>query len=226
MHDVSGYTKKDGTRVGRYRRRNPRRGNKGGGKKVTGAVVIILTVGGIATTVTISETTGISASKPRAAKRARSSNTAVSAEAQAGFRRAEAALSASGYKTNLVMKFGNDCAAHSYGRVHEFFRSHPCEWLARAYLQLDGFEVLVAISWVGMPNASLAKRYKDLIDTPGAGNITELSRDTTLYRKIQYTDATYMSSINGNAVWNVQVKPVFPTSIGDVNKILDNSRPT
>ena len=59
-----------------------------------------------------------------------------------------------------AMRLDNDCVAHSYGQVYKFFRSNPCRWLARVYVQVGYLEVLVAISWVEMSSARLAAEYK------------------------------------------------------------------
>lgn len=218
MHDVSGYTKKDGTRVRSYRRRNPgRRGGGGGGFAITVVIGgLVLTLGGGYGTIRLLE--------PNSSTRSRSTNSTNVSEAKGGFNRAESALAASGYKTQLATDFDPDCVKHSYGRVHEYFRSHPCRWLARAYLQLGYSEILVSISWVGFSSASEAEWYKRLIDTPGAGGIVELSRDTTLYRKIGYAGSPHLSGMNGSAVWNVQVKPVFPRPADEINRVLAESR--
>jgi len=214
MPSVRGYFRKDGTQVTAYWRRSPSR-------LMTVAVSVV--VGGSAFA-SSGPTVAGSARSPSSAGRGRSSKVTVSAEAQAGFRRAEVTLSSRGYKPRLKTKLDADCAAHSYGKVHEFFVAHPCKWLARAYLQIGDSEVLVAISWVGMPDASSAESYKRLVDTPGAGNITELSREVKLYRKIKYAGSAHSSGIDGTAVWNVQVKPVFPRPNTMVDGILADSR--
>jgi hypothetical protein len=213
MPNVRGYIKRDGTRVTAHWRRSP-------SKLMTVAVSVV--VGGTAWAG--SSPTGAGTAKSNSASRGRSSKFTVSAEAQAGFKRAEAALSASGYKASLSTKFDTDCATHSYGLVHEFLAANPCKWLARAYVQIGDSEVLVAISWVGMPNTSSAESYKRLVDTSGAGNVTELSRETKLYRKIQYAGSAHASGIHGTAVWNVQVKPVFPRPNAMIGRILIDSR--
>ncbi|MDN3356724.1 hypothetical protein QWU11_29350 [Actinomadura sp. DC4] len=156
--------------------------------------------------------------------RGRSPKVTVPADAQAGFKQAEARLSARGFTTRPETKLDTDCAAKSYGRVHDFFVANPCKWLARAYLQIGDSEVLVAISWVGMPTEEMAAAYKRLVDTPGAGNVTELSREKKLYRKIDYAGSAHSSGIDGTAVWNVQVKPVFPRPNTLVATILTDSR--
>jgi hypothetical protein len=213
MVDVRGYTKKDGTRVRAHRRRYPR------GVGLT----ISVAIGGIAS-VTASSPAGSGAVKPGLRSGARPSKIEISAEVKVDFKRAEATLRASGYKTKFGMRADTDCAAYSYGQVHDFFKSNPCKWLARAYVVLGDSEILVAISWVGMPNASLARRYKKLVDTPGSGNVTELSRDVTRYRKLKYGDGPHTSGIHGADVWNVQVRPIFPKSTAEITEIIIDSR--
>jgi hypothetical protein len=74
----------------------------------------------------------------------------------------------------------SDCAAHSYGQVEVFFRAHPCEALFRTLLEVRdgrGAVALVAVAWVDMPDAEQARQLKALMDRPGTGNITELSRE-------------------------------------------------
>jgi hypothetical protein len=225
-HDVKGHYR-NGKWRRPHRRKNPKRRGSGSGPADNQGikVTVALTAAGA---VTASGIAGINILKPSAPSRSHSStNSTFSVEAQAGFKRAEAALTVSGFKASLAMKFETDCAAHSYGRVHKFFQLNPCKSLARAYLQIgepDQGLILVAISWVAMPSASLAEKYKELIDTTEAGNITELSRETKLYKNIRYTDGSYMSGLHGAAVWNVQVKPVFPATTDVINKILADSR--
>jgi hypothetical protein len=162
--------------------------------------------------------------KPRPESRARLSNDAIPEVARAGFKQAETTLVASGYKVGLKVRFDTDCAAHSYGQVHKFFKSNPCKWLARAYVQIGDSDVLVAISWVEMASVSLAAEYKQLVDTPNAGSVTELSRDTMLYRKIDYFNSAHTSGINGVEVWNVQARPIFPKTTAEITEILIDSR--
>lgn len=214
MPSIRGYVKRDGTRVTAHWRRSP-------SKLMTVAVSVGV---GVTAWAGSGPTEAGSAKSSNSSSRARESKVTLAAEAQAGFKRAEAALSAHGHKTRLSTEHDTDCAAHSYGEVHEFFVANPCEWLERAYVQIGDSEVLVAISWVGMADTSSAEKYKRLVDTPGAGNITELSRKKKLYRKITYSGGAHSSGINGTAVWNVQVKPVFPRPNAMIAGILADSR--
>jgi hypothetical protein len=144
------------------------------------------------------------------------------------FKRTENVLMAAGYKNfDYAGEYGAGCASHSYGAVKGFFKAHPCNWVTRAYLAVhEGNlgEVLVAISWVAMPNASLGNRYKSLVDAKGTGNITEFSRDNGPYKTIKYDGLYYESGRVGSMVWNVQVQPVgaIPTAV--VSGILGSSK--
>jgi hypothetical protein len=147
---------------------------------------------------------------------------------QASLKRTTITLSASGYGGYyLPPEFDNNCASHSYGQVQNFFRSHPCRWLARAYIVVRDHNqglALVAISWVDMPTFSLSMEYKHMVDTPGTGNITELSRESGSYRNVAFTGNGYLSGIIGTAVWNVQVQPISSASAEVLKKILNDSR--
>jgi hypothetical protein len=206
------YYRKDGTWGRKYRRKYPSR---------AGILTTAAACGAI--TVALVEHGHIGALKPDAPSPTRSAS-AVPAEVRAAVKRTRAVLVAAGYTADLTMRTGTGCAAHSYGRMREFFQSNPCQWLARAYLRVGYSEFLVAVSWVGMPDVASADHYRSLVDTPGSGNVTELSRETTLYRKITYAGGPHMSGTNGTAVWNVQVKPVFPRPEAEVRRILLDSR--
>jgi hypothetical protein len=83
--------------------------------------------------------------------------------------------------------------------------------------------MLVAISWVAMPDSSSAKAYKNLVDMPGAGNVTELSREVKPYKNIKFDGSPHESGLHGTDVWNVQVKPVFPATTDVISKVLLDS---
>ncbi len=141
------------------------------------------------------------------------------------FKSAQAAFLAMSHgHVDFAAESGSNCEQHSYGLVTDFFKSHPCQWLTRAYLAIhDGSlgEVLVALSWVGMPDASSAAEYKKLVDTGGSGNITELSRDTGPYRTVKYDGQFYKSGIDGSSVWNMEVQPVGQVPASFVSAVFD-----
>jgi len=109
----------------------------------------------------------------------------------------------------------DDCTAHSYGAVHAFFIEHPCTGLYRVLLVVHGpvgSSVLVAIAWVDMPDATAAEAYRQLVDRPGSGNITELNREGGRYESMRFTGLHYASTRDGNTVVNVQTEPLAPVA--------------
>lgn len=126
-----------------------------------------------------------------------------------------------GYKVKVVnrVKFDDDCSAHSYGQVHDFFLSSPCSLLTRTVFEIRDKRrnvILVAISWVDMPSAGTAEELIKLVDTDGTGNVTELSREKGRYRSVRFTGEFYESALDGSAVGNVQVQPVGPRPVDTI----------
>ncbi|GAA4971090.1 hypothetical protein GCM10025792_12990 [Pseudonocardia tropica] len=105
-----------------------------------------------------------------------------------------------------------DCAANSYGRVRQYLLAHPCSSLRRAQFEVrdsKGDVALVPIAWVEMPTKAEADALKQLMDTGGTGNITELSRQRGRYRTVRYTGDAYASRQDGRLVVNAQAQPVL-----------------
>lgn len=217
MHSVRGYRKKDGTYVRPHLARNPGRaangvdpsGYSGGRRK---AIMVTLTIAGLGTAaVTIySSLPGNGVSRPTA-----DAPSSVSAKDFTDIRldldRTRTGLIAEGYTSNVNLRFDKSCAANSYGQVRQFFLSNSCKWLARASLTLRAsgqVVALVAIAWVDMPKAAQANRYKHLVDAPGTGNITELTRVEGPYKNVRYSGMFYASGLFRSAVWNAEVQPI------------------
>ncbi|MEJ8277435.1 hypothetical protein [Pseudonocardia spirodelae] len=113
--------------------------------------------------------------------------------------------------TGRIVDDAADCAAHSYGRVREFFRDHPCASLRRAQFEVrdrNGDVALVPIAWVDMLTETEARQLKTLMDTAATGNVTELSRERGRYRTVRYTGDAYASRRDGTTVVNAQAQPV------------------
>jgi hypothetical protein len=123
-----------------------------------------------------------------------------------------ARLSARGVRATVrLTDDGTDCAANSYGAVREFFEQHPCAALYRSVLEVrdrEGDVVLVAIASVEMPDEVQADDLKSLLDSPGSGNLTELSRERGRYQTVRYTGDAYASRREGDVVTNAQAQPV------------------
>ena len=104
------------------------------------------------------------------------------------------------------------CVANSYGRVHQYLQAHPCSSLRRAQFEVrdsKGDVALVPVAWVEMPTEAEAVALKQLLDTGGTGNITELSRQRGRYRTVRYTGDAYASRQDGRLVINAQAQPVL-----------------
>lgn len=104
-----------------------------------------------------------------------------------------------------------NCAEHAYGQVRTFLEERPCTALHRAQFEVrdrKGDVILVAISWVQMPDEASVMALHRLVDTHGTGNITELSRDEGRYRTVRYTGDFYASRRDGRVVVNAQAQPV------------------
>jgi hypothetical protein len=127
-------------------------------------------------------------------------------------RTAQRRLSARGLRVRVqAQDSGSDCAARAYGQVVEFFRGTPCVGVYRALFEVrgsGGVVVLVAASWVHMPSEAGASAYRELVDTHGTGNITELSRERGRHRDARFTGHVYASRRDGTVVANAQAQPV------------------
>lgn len=235
MHYTPPYRRGDGTPVSGYIAGNggrkpqspkpeppaPRKSRKGL------AVGITLTIAGVGTVAALTLTGGASGTS---ASLSDSGNARTAAEMPETVRvdlsHADAALVASGYKVDLGLDLNKDCFRNSYGAVRQFFDSHPCNWLVRAYFAIrmnNRMAAVVAISWVRMGTLRVARQYKHLVDASGTGNVTELSRVTGPYQRVRYTGEYYLSGIDGTSVWNAEVQPVIRLASTVTLKILHDS---
>lgn len=205
----------------------------GSGKSSGGSVVLAISVavaigaGGVTATGTVTLTSGTS-SASSSSSNARTTSRGSSQDTQA----VESRLVRQGFQVNFkATSDGTDCVGHSYGQVQNFFRQHPCSALYRAYFEVQdrlGDTVLVAVSWVRMPDASSAGALKHLDDAPGTGNITELSREGGKYRTVRYTGLIYKSALDtsGTVFVNVQAQPVARrTSGAELTSLVTNALP-
>lgn len=104
----------------------------------------------------------------------------------------------------------DDCAAHAYGAVADFFADHPCTGLERAWYEVhdgDGSAVL-AVAWVDMPDAAAATDLQELVDRPGTGNVTELTKDDGPHGDVRYSGWYYRSGRDGDEFHSVQAEPL------------------
>lgn len=177
---------------------------------MAGAIAVGLLLGG--GTVSIDATAS--------ARAGRSARTGSQAKARAAQRivRSVDRLRRQGFQVRLrASSDDTDCAAHSYGQVRLFFRTHPCVSMHRASLEITAKgtgTVLVAIASVTMPDERSAAELKALLDRYGTGNVTELSRESGRFRRVRFTGQAYASRRDGDTVTNAQAQPVAPGPIG------------
>ena len=90
--------------------------------------------------------------------------------------------------------------------MQQFFEvHHSCDALFRALYEVrgaGGARVLVAVAWVDLPDAGGAAALKSLVDCPGTGNVTELSKEQRRYRSVRFTGQHYTSMQDGATVIN------------------------
>jgi hypothetical protein len=111
--------------------------------------------------------------------------------------------------------FDQDCAAHAYGQVQQFFEEHPCSALFRALFEVRDRQqnrVLIAVAWVDMPDETQAAAFQRLVDRHGTGNVTELSQGQRRYRNVRFTGEHYASASNETTVVNAQAEPLVRTA--------------
>jgi hypothetical protein len=108
----------------------------------------------------------------------------------------------------------DDCAAHSYGQVAGYFADHPCAGLERAWYEVGddaGNTAIVSVAWVEMPGPDSATELEALVDRPGTGNVTELSREDGPHGNVRYSGWYYRSDRDGDVFTSVQAEPLQST---------------
>jgi hypothetical protein len=173
------------------------------------AVAIVLAAGG-----------SIGVAGGTAAIGARSATSVSSAKAKARNRDARAVvqrLVRQGFRVEGEFSSDDDdCVAHSYGRVREFFCEHRCDGVLRQLIEVRdrrGGLALIAVAWVDMPDVDSARQLKALVDVHGTGNITELNRGRGRYRTVRFAGEHYESTREGGTVVTAQAEPIGRTAI-------------
>jgi hypothetical protein len=105
----------------------------------------------------------------------------------------------------------DDCAANSYGEVRNYFSDHPCQDVQRAWYEVSDDEdnaAVLSVAWVEMPDAEAANDLQRLVDRPGTGNVTELSKEDGPYQDVRYSGWYYRSDVDGATFRSVQAEPL------------------
>jgi hypothetical protein len=128
--------KPDGFYTDKSGKVRPRHNPKGKGGAAAIAIGLVVVVGGVSAA-------GVEGASSLGGARARSATSTSRVTGQNSLR-AVVRLQQKGFRvTSRLTSDDADCAAHSYGRVREFFRDHPCSALHRAL-----FEALLTLLWV------------------------------------------------------------------------------
>jgi hypothetical protein len=105
----------------------------------------------------------------------------------------------------------DDCAVNSYGEVRNYFSDHPCRGVERAWYEVSDDEdnaAVLSVAWVEMPDAEAANDLQRLVDRPGTGNVTELSKEDGPYQDVRYSGWYYRSDVDGATFRSVQAEPL------------------
>jgi len=98
--------------------------------------------------------------------------------------------------------------------VRDYFSGHPCQGVKRAWYEVSDDEdnaAVLSVAWVEMPDAEAANDLKRLVDRPGTGNVTELSREDGPHGNVRYSGWYYRSDRDGDVFTSVQAEPLQST---------------
>jgi hypothetical protein len=119
-----------------------------------------------------------------------------------------------------AVQVDDTCAGHAYGQVADFFAAADCVGLSRALYsaEVDGAPVVVSVSRVTMPDAAAARELRQLTDTNGSGNVSDLLREGVTYdgAPAKLSSAEYASAVSGPTVTVVESDWVDPAAAGPV----------
>ena len=121
----------------------------------------------------------------------------------------------------------NDCVAHSYVKVRQLFRKHPCEALYPSLLEVRdsryGGLVLVAVAWVDMPDEAGAIKLRRLLDRPGTGstpscraNVAGTATSASTASTTRHVGRARRCSMQAGPVGRVAGRPISPNGAGSL----------
>lgn len=89
-----------------------------------------------------------------------------------------------------------ECAVESFGRVREFLRSTGCAAMDRVLFAVGddaGNTAVVSVVWVEFGSRGDARRFQDLVDEPGSGDLKPIGTTSLGLADITFTGANYGS---------------------------------
>ncbi|SHG14965.1 hypothetical protein [Streptoalloteichus hindustanus] len=95
-----------------------------------------------------------------------------------------------------------DCLRHSFGQVQQFFVRTPCTSLDRVVLAVGdgGNTVVVSVVWVSFRDRGDVRRFRDVMDVHGSGDIKPLGSALLGMADIRFTGHHYHAHSNGRTV--------------------------
>ncbi len=104
-----------------------------------------------------------------------------------------------------------DCIVSSFGQVREFFLRTPCRSLDRALFAMtdeQGDPIVVMVAWVGFRSRADARRFKDLDDVHGTGNISPPGGALLGVADVRFTGQHYQSRRAGAVAVIAEAEPL------------------
>jgi hypothetical protein len=107
-----------------------------------------------------------------------------------------------------------ECVVNSFGKIREFLVGTPCASLDRALFAVAderGVLIVISVAWVGFHTRADARRFQDLDDTHGTGNISPLGGAALGVADVRFTGQHYRSRPAGTTTVIAEAEPVGGT---------------
>lgn len=104
---------------------------------------------------------------------------------------------------------GASCVAHSFGEIRRFFARTPCRSLDRVVFGLDngrGSVAAVSVVWVTMPSRGKERRFRQLLDVHGNGDVAPLGSPLLKRYGIRFTGRNYDAQPHGRTTAVAEVE--------------------
>ncbi|MGA6168513.1 hypothetical protein [Amycolatopsis magusensis] len=100
--------------------------------------------------------------------------------------------------SQVAAEGGTQCTPHAFGDTRTVLETTPCSRLRRASFEVsvDGRRAAVTLAALDFPNAEQAETFKQFVDFPGNGGITDLAVETQRWtgRPPTFSGAAYAST--------------------------------
>ncbi|MBP2339923.1 hypothetical protein JOF41_006101 [Saccharothrix coeruleofusca] len=174
------------------------KGGTGGGAVLAGVVVALAAAAGVGGDAVLSQLGELT---PRTNSNSKADNRKSAHDADSA---ADRAVSRLGLKvTRRFARQDAECLTSSWGRVREFLARTPCRSLDRLVFAVGdgaGDTAVVSVVWVGFANGSQTRRFRDVMDEYGSGDIKPLGSGLLGLADIRFTAAHYGSRVSGSTM--------------------------